>query len=98
MFVSTPPSLAIACPQAIQFNKLGATKKTLTNSFTSLEVYKHVLGKSLASFDTMLQGQCTKQSFFHVITHKQPKVNNMLLKIKSRPQCTRPEHTRAVSR
>ena len=41
--VSTPPSLAIACPQAIQSNELDATKKTLTNSFASLDVYKHVL-------------------------------------------------------
>ena len=77
--VSIPPSLAIAWPQAIQFNKLDATNKTWTNSFASLDVYKHVLQKSLACFDTMLQGQCTKQPFFHVISHKQTKVNNMLL-------------------
>src|SRR3954462_9327125 len=90
-------SSAIACPQAIQFNELDATKKTLTNSFASLDVYKHVLRKSLASFNTMLQRQCTKQSFFHVISHKQTKVNNMLLKINSRSQCTWHEHTRVVS-
>ena len=62
---------------------MNARKKTLTNSFASLDVYKHVLRKSLASIEAMLQGQCTKQSFFHVKILKQPRMNNMLLKIKT---------------
>src|SRR3954462_15489884 len=80
-------SSSISCPQAIQFNELDATKKTLTNSFASLDVYKHVLRTSLESIAKMLHRQCTKQSFIHVKSFKQPRMNNMLLKISTRSQC-----------
>ena len=78
--VSTPPSLAYFLSLSNSVQRTGHDKENLDKLFCSLDVYKHVLRKCLASIETMLQGQCTKQPFFHVIIHKQPKVNSMLLK------------------
>ena len=44
--------------------------------------------KSLASIETVLMRTMQGASFFQVTSHKYLKVNNILLKIKTRLQCT----------